>query len=129
MVKQIQEAAEEKKKSYRCIVWVSNPVKSQQELDTTINLKKEIAIQQKTPIRVIHRRAIDIRKRIIHSVYCYRVNDHYLVVEMETQAGTYVKEFISSDFGRTYPSFGTLLGNNCQADILQLDVTGIQMQL
>lgn len=26
---------------------------------------------------------------------------------MDTEAGTYVKEFISSDFGRTNPSLGT----------------------
>ena len=37
-----------------------------------------------------------------------------------TSAGTYVKEFIHSDLGRTMPNLGSLLG--CEADILQLDV-------
>ena len=41
-----------------------------------------------------------------------------------TQAGTYVKEFVHSDFGRTCPSVGSLLG--CEADILQLDVLGLR---
>ena len=35
-------------------------------------------------------------------------------------AGTYVKEFVHGDLGRTSPSVCSLLG--CQADILQLDV-------
>jgi len=35
-------------------------------------------------------------------------------------AGTYVKEFVHGDLGRTTPSVCSLLG--CQADILQLDV-------
>lgn len=32
-----------------------------------------------------------------------------------TSAGTYVKEFIHSDIGRTYPNLGSLL--NCDIDI------------
>lgn len=41
------------------------------------------------------------------------------------QAGTYVKEFVHGDFGRTRPSLGGILG--CQADILQLDVTSVNL--
>mgnify|MGYP003313207179 CR=1 FL=1 len=33
--------------------------------------------------------------------------------------------FVHGDFGRTSPSVGEILG--CQADILQLDVTDIEM--
>ena len=35
--------------------------------------------------------------------------------------GTYVKEFVHSDFGRTVPNLGTLLAHR-QLDILALDV-------
>lgn len=38
-------------------------------------------------------------------------------------AGTYVKEFVHGDMGRTTPNLGDLLA--CEADILQLDVTGL----
>jgi hypothetical protein len=38
-----------------------------------------------------------------------------------TSAGTYVKEFVHGDLGRTIPNVSSLL--QCQADILQLDVT------
>ena len=47
-----------------------------------------------------------------------------LQLDLCTQAGTYVKEFVHSDFGRTHPSVGSLLG--CEADILQLDVLGLR---
>jgi tRNA pseudouridine synthase 10 len=43
-----------------------------------------------------------------------------MIVDLTTQAGTYIKEFIHGDFGRTNPNLGSIL--NCTADILQLDV-------
>lgn len=36
-------------------------------------------------------------------------------------AGTYIKEFVHGDIGRTIPSVGTLI-NHPDVDILQLDV-------
>ena len=47
-------------------------------------------------------------------------------LELCTQAGTYVKEFVHGDFGRTHPSLSTILG--CEnVDILALDVKSIVM--
>lgn len=37
-----------------------------------------------------------------------------------TQAGTYVKEFVHGDFGRTTPNLCSIL--NCDVDIIALDV-------
>ena len=37
-----------------------------------------------------------------------------------TQAGTYVKEFVHGDFGRTSPNMCSIL--NCDVDIIALDV-------
>lgn len=42
---------------------------------------------------------------------------------MVSSAGTYIKEFIHGDLGRTLPNIGSFL--KTKADILQLDVTGI----
>lgn len=42
-------------------------------------------------------------------------------LDIKTQAGTYIKEFVHGDFGRTQPSLGQLLGGVC-VDILALDV-------
>ena len=38
-------------------------------------------------------------------------------------AGTYIKEFVHGDLGRTVPSVGSLL--ETESDILQLDVTNV----
>ena len=53
-----------------------------------------------------------------------RISPRFLQLDLTTQAGTYVKEFVHGDLGRTRPSVGSLLG--CEADILQLDVMGLQ---
>lgn len=42
-----------------------------------------------------------------------------------TQAGTYVKEFVHGDFGRTKPSVGDII--NAKVDILALDVVSIDL--
>lgn len=42
---------------------------------------------------------------------------------MLASAGTYIKEFVHGDLGRTSPSIGSLLSS--EADILQLDVTQV----
>ena len=42
------------------------------------------------------------------------------------QAGTYIKEFVHGDFGRTEPSLCSLL--DCECDILQLDVRDVNMK-
>lgn len=43
------------------------------------------------------------------------------------QAGTYIKEFVHGDEGRTLPNLGTFLGCTEAAQILQLDVLQIHM--
>lgn len=56
-------------------------------------------------------------------------NSDYTIFRMETQAGTYVKEFVHGDFGRTQPSLADLLGVECgEIDLLELDVEGVDME-
>lgn len=50
---------------------------------------------------------------------------HYFNLRLRTQAGTYVKEFVHGDLGRTRPSVGSLLG--CRTEILQLDVLEVHI--
>lgn len=98
-------------------------------LNSTQNLK----ITQKTPIRVLHRRTLSDRvrkifKMIANKVDCSELEDKFkpfvdriFTLTLETEAGTYIKEFVHSDFGRTTPNLSMIL-NNCIADIIQLDV-------
>ena len=49
-----------------------------------------------------------------------KINEHFLILDILASAGTYIKEFVHSDLGRTNPSIKSILNSNC--DILQLDV-------
>eukprot|EP00897_Mesotaenium_endlicherianum_P008702 jgi/Mesen1/7860/ME000042S07298 len=122
-VKDLQLAGSEKE--YTALVWLSRALTPDDI--TLLHNTKELVVQQKTPVRVLHRRAPLTRPRTIHSMQCEEVPDNgqYLILRLRTQAGTYVKEFVHGDFGRTLPSIGSLL--QCEADILQLDVTDIKM--
>ena len=85
---------------------------------------KEFTIEQQTPVRVLHRRSALTRPKIIHLLTVADViNKHWLVLDIVTQAGTYIKEFVNGDRGRTTPSVQSLCG--CPVDILQLDVTDV----
>ncbi|XP_050537857.1 tRNA pseudouridine synthase Pus10 [Daktulosphaira vitifoliae] len=89
-------------------------------------------IVQNTPIRVLHRRANMARKRTIHSLSVSPIEVNvkngclFFNVILSTQAGTYIKEFVHGDFGRTTPCLRTILQNNT-VDILALDVLNIEL--
>lgn len=69
----------------------------------------------------MHRRSLLTRKRYIYNIETALLNDHFFIMRLVTSAGTYVKEFVHGDLGRTVPNVATMI--NCQTDILQLDVT------
>jgi tRNA pseudouridine synthase 10 len=50
---------------------------------------------------------------------------HFARLIMDTEAGTYIKEFVHGDLGRTSPSFASLTG--AAADILDLDVLEVDL--
>lgn len=55
------------------------------------------------------------------------LSDHnrLLVIDIQTQAGTYVKELVHGEFGRTVPSLASIIGQ--KIDILALDVMDIDI--
>lgn len=119
--------SESKIKRYRCVIWTSrNCQKDSDTLIESINGMKDLKVHQKTPLRVLHRRSLHTRERIVHSMHISPINSHWCILDIETQAGTYIKEFVHGDLGRTLPNLGTLL--HCRADILQLDVLGMTME-
>ena len=115
---------ENKKKTYSDLVWSSQPITAEQLkfLDDISDLK----IAQKTPIRVLHRRSLATRERTIYSMCVFFIDDKHFKLDLVTEAGTYIKEFIHGDFGRTVPNMCTLLGH--KADILALDVTDLELE-
>lgn len=85
-------------------------------------LGRRIAVRQRTPGRVAHRRADLERERWLELVSCASVEGGWEVV-LRTQHGTYVKEAISGEGGATEPSLSGLLGVSCEC--VELDVTAI----
>lgn len=106
------------RKSYRAVVWLSAVLTD--DMCRSVSSSDPFEIQQLTPIRVLHRRTLLSRPRSIYRLSLSPINAHFALLEMETQAGTYIKEFVHGDRGRTQPNLGSLL--SCQADIIQLDV-------
>jgi tRNA pseudouridine synthase 10 len=97
------------KKVYRAFVETEEKkISKNQFIDKTNALKltfENKEINQRTPTRVSHRRADKVRKKIIHKIEGRYVNSNLFEFIIETQGGTYIKELINGDSGRTTPSF------------------------
>ena len=140
----LQSETEDKVKYYGCVCWTSVPIASDDELVQKLGClhwDKEgddndeaatrsrtssiypLEIKQSTPLRVLHRRSSDVRTRHVLSLSACRIDDHWFRLRMSTSAGTYVKEFVHGDCGRSYPSIGSMLGG--RTDITELDCEGI----
>ncbi|KAK2957101.1 putative tRNA pseudouridine synthase Pus10 [Blattamonas nauphoetae] len=117
----LKEGETHKRKEYTAVVWTSAP--QTPESLSRLSLTEPLQVSQLTPIRVLHRRSLDSRQKVVYSMHTTFINPHYFVLALQTSAGTYVKEFVHGDLGRTNPNVGGLLG--CEADILQLDVTDL----
>lgn len=112
-------------KQYAALVWISRSLEADDL--KTLSSVTDMPILQRTPIRVLHRRSPLEREKIIHWMKVEKIagSSQYFLLHLCTQAGTYIKEFVHGDLGRTHPSIGSLLG--CRAEILQLDVTDVKM--
>ncbi|XP_054721554.1 tRNA pseudouridine synthase Pus10-like [Uloborus diversus] len=120
----LKEGEEMKRKSYTAVCLLDRTL-SQEDI---LKLEKvqDLVLMQKTPLRVLHRRTLSTREKLIHQLVGQIMeDDHLLRLRVVTQAGTYVKEFVHGDFGRTVPHLGDLL--EAKTDILALDVESIHL--
>ncbi|KAK2197584.1 bifunctional Pseudouridine synthase [Babesia duncani] len=118
--RQVHTCAETHTKTYECLVYSVDAIDFNL-LD--MNLTFPIEILQKNPIRSSHRRSQQTRRRTIYSLKIQPIHPRLFILNLTTQAGTYIKEFVTGDLGRTRPSLGDIL--HCkQLHVLQLDVTG-----
>ena len=87
-----------------------------------------VKLAQRTPERVAHRRADLIRRRTVFEVHqpvieMTEENGREIEVTMRCESGTYVKETVHGDSGRTQPSIASLLKAKCE--VIWLDVGDI----
>ena len=101
---------------------------SDDEIISIIEKLNGLKIAQRTPDRVAHRRADLIRRRTVFEAHSptIELNDEGLKeVEftLRCESGTYVKETIHGDSGRTQPCLASMLKSKCR--VLWLDVGDI----
>ncbi len=102
-------------KVYRVVVGFGKPVDGIEKVKKVRGL-----IKQKTPRRVLHRRANRTRNKKIKSIKWKRINRRKYQFEIRTQAGVYVKELVSGDDGRTKPSISGILENPAKVETLDV---------
>lgn len=127
LYQEIKDGAEDKHKTYSCVVWSSKPHTAAQ-LHQRLDQRAPVELAQDTPIRVVHRRAQSTRTKHILTMQTHWLNSHWFTLELGASAGTYIKEFVHGDLGRTQPSVAELLGDGTKVDIVQLDVLDVHMQ-
>jgi tRNA pseudouridine synthase 10 len=109
-------------KSYRALAHLAANVGAEQcgRLATLVGV-----IHQQTPTRVLKRRSDLVRDRHIISLDWRQLGPRDIEIVVRTQAGTYIKEFISGNSGRTRPSVAEVLG--VPAECAELDVIGVHL--
>ena len=96
---------------------------SRNKLESTCNALKNQVISQRTPVRVIGNRADLIRKKEIKYINIEDIHDKEAVIKICSQSGTYIKELINGDNGRTVPSMSSIYGKELR--VKNLDVIKI----
>jgi len=85
-----------------------------------------VAIKQKTPMRVVHRRSNRIRKRRVNKISAKLIGEKKMQLKIRGEAGLYIKELIVGDEGRTEPNIAELLDNKVKS--IKLDVIKIHVK-
>jgi tRNA pseudouridine synthase 10 len=115
--------AAEFRKTYRVTLEATQPLNKEKLIKVAQALQGKI-IKQLTPTRVAHRRANKIRERLIYNCAIESVEGIIARLTLETESGTYVKEFISGDDNKTQPNLSELIGIPCK--VTELDVIEVK---
>ncbi|MDO5850214.1 MAG: tRNA pseudouridine(54/55) synthase Pus10 [Methanobacteriaceae archaeon] len=109
-------------KVYRALVKCENNIKEEDlEKLQTLNI-----IEQRTPIRVSHRRADKVRTKEVKSIETEFIDPKTFEMIIKTEGGLYIKELISSDEGRSNPSVTEVLNTQCICEELDVIEVGIK---
>ena len=80
-------------------------------------------LDQRTPERVAHRRADLVRKRNVHTVTVEEMKadpSERFSIRVRAESGTYIKEMVNGDEGRTVPSFSALASVPVKVEFLDV---------
>lgn len=107
-------------KEYEAIIQVGEGEVSDDELSMASEQLSNIEIEQRTPLRVKHRRSDLVRRKWVYQVRLERIRHDRIKGFFRVQGGTYIKELISGDEGRTRPSLSEVLGVPCKCKELNV---------
>ncbi|HLE48021.1 MAG TPA: tRNA pseudouridine(54/55) synthase Pus10, partial [Candidatus Thermoplasmatota archaeon] len=85
-----------------------------------------VQLEQRTPQRVAHRRADLVRRRTVQALRVLAFDGPRFTIEIRADSGTYIKEFVSGDEGRTKPNLAETVGTPMR--VVELDVVDIDWQ-
>lgn len=111
------------KKTYLITFKSKKPI-NKEKLKKVAHSLRGKTIKQFTPLRVAHRRANATREKNIYDCNIESVEDTLAILLVEAESGTYIKELISGDDGRTRPSISEMIGIPCE--VTELDVIEIK---
>ncbi len=112
-VVQIKTQSEHSRKSYRAIGQIDSKLSKEEFALKVKELKERVVgheINQRTPTRVSHRRSDKYRTKFIYNIEAKYLKPNLFEFYIEVQGGTYIKELIHGDDGRTIPSFSEIFG-------------------
>ncbi|AEH06939.1 tRNA pseudouridine(54/55) synthase Pus10 [Methanothermococcus okinawensis] len=107
------------KKTYLAVVECEEEI-SDDEISELVNKLENLTINQRTPIRVSHRRADLVRVRKVYKADAKRIDAKTFELTLYCDGGLYIKELISGDEGRTSPSVSELLNKKCICKMLDV---------
>lgn len=110
-------------KTYRVVIEGEKHI-NKEKLKEVAQILQGKTIKQLTPTRVAHRRANKVRDRKIYNCNVESVVGFIARLTIETQSGTYIKELISGDNGKTKPNISEMIGIPCK--VKELDVIDIK---
>jgi tRNA pseudouridine synthase 10 len=110
-------------KTYRALVKFAADVDEKELAEAVTGLIG--TIDQRTPQRVVHRRADLHRQRCVLEAEGGLLSPRQAEIRIRGEGGLYIKELISGDDGRTQPSLADLLG--IQTQVLELDVLSVSV--
>ena len=92
------------------------------EEDVIIETLKKLKgkIKQRTPKRVAHRRADKVRIRTVYDIQLVGRDSEVWLIDVLAESGTYIKELMHGDGGRTKPSLAELLKKEVKVSYLDV---------
>jgi len=110
------------KKEYEALVYVEEGI-TKEDVKSLMEKLQNCTVYQRTPRRVLKRRADIVRVRKVYDVNAEIIDDKHFKLRLITDGGLYIKELISGDNGRTTPSVSEILGKKAWCE--KLDVLNI----